>query len=412
MAEHDAALIDWRDDRSFADRYGFMVFAIVGSLAIVASKYFLLPTWLVALGAMVIMLLYALVVNLRGTGKLRSDQAGDNCYYLGLIFTLTSLAYAIFTFDPEKTATTIVQGFGIALATTILGLVLRVFFSQSRVDLYEIEDTARLKLAEAAGELRAELSRLALDFKDFTFGLKQSVTELRDEAQVSIAESSKQTISLINKLSEDITSSLASQSQNLAQSASELVKKTASVSRSLERHSGAIDDFAAAHELMTGNVRLIADATQGLKTSSDTILEQARSAGTIQSVTQQTMVGVDRAATQLNNSLDSMLQILAKLEQEFTARLEDLEQGPKQVADKALGAIARAADAVGAAMMRLASEQETAIKSVGSTTGELLKVVKGHNAELERELGASRENVQKVHGALVDMTAKLNDTVG
>ena len=411
MVERDAASIDWRDDRSLADRYGFLGFAIAGSIGILAAKYFVLPTWIVAVGAMVVMLLYALAVNIRGTGKLRSDQAGDNCYYLGLIFTLTSLAYAIFTFDPEDTATTIVQGFGIALATTILGLVLRVFFSQSRVDLYEIEDSARLNLAEAAGELRAELSRLALDFKDFAYGLKQSVSELRDEARLSIEDAAKQTVASINELSQEVSDSLKSQSQGLAQSANELAKKTASVSRSLERHSGAIDTFAEAHELISGNVKLIAKATESMKSNSETVLEQARAAGAIQATTRETIAGVDRAASRLSEGLASTLQTMSGFQREFATRLKELENGPKDTTDKALAAIAKAAESVEAAMTRLTSEQQSAISSVGSATEELLKMVRNHNTELERELGTSRENVQKVHSALVDMTAKLTDTV-
>ena len=47
------------------------------------------------------------------------DQAGDNCYYLGLIYTLASLRNAIATFDPDQNASGIVQT-SCALATTIL----------------------------------------------------------------------------------------------------------------------------------------------------------------------------------------------------------------------------------------------------------------------------------------------------
>src|SRR5437868_13705004 len=103
-------LKDALQERGLIDRYGFLGFALVGGLGIwIAKQTTHLDYKWIAGGAALMLIAYATVVSSRGTGKLRSDQAGDNCYYLGLIYTLVSLAHAIFTFDPADTATTIVQ---------------------------------------------------------------------------------------------------------------------------------------------------------------------------------------------------------------------------------------------------------------------------------------------------------------
>ena len=107
----------WSDrlrDRGFIDQWGLLGVAGAGVARIVTSKALGIETVWVAIGAVLLMFIYALVIGRAGTGRLRADQAGDNCYYLGLIYTLSSLSYAIFTFDPDGTATTVVQGFGIA----------------------------------------------------------------------------------------------------------------------------------------------------------------------------------------------------------------------------------------------------------------------------------------------------------
>src|SRR5690348_9486773 len=111
MDQPRIAFLNKLQERGLADQWGFAFFAAIGSLCIVAAKTFSVPAVWVAIGAIAIMLLYAGLIARYGSGRLRSDQAGDNCYYLGLIYTLASLAYAIFTFDPAHTATTIVQGF-------------------------------------------------------------------------------------------------------------------------------------------------------------------------------------------------------------------------------------------------------------------------------------------------------------
>lgn len=167
MEPRRTGLIDRLAERGLVDRWGFLLFALGGAACILVAKHSGLSPVLVAAAAAITMVLYAAVTQAKGTGRLRGDQAGDNCYYLGLIYTLTSLAYAIFLFDPAETATTIVQGFGIALATTIMGIVLRVFFNQTRVDLVETEDTARLELADAAGRLKAELAATVVSMNDF-----------------------------------------------------------------------------------------------------------------------------------------------------------------------------------------------------------------------------------------------------
>ena len=358
-------LIDRLQDRSLIDRYGFMLFAALGSLLILAAKHFSVDATFVSVAAVAIMVLYAIIVNARGTGKLRSDQAGDNCYYLGLIFTLTSLAYAIFTFDPDDTATTIVQGFGVALATTVVGLVLRVFFNQSRVDLYEIEESARLELTMAAGALRAELSQITLQIKDFTLGLQQSVEEVRDQANESIATAATSSVEAVRTLAGEVTTQLASQTSALATSANDLAKKTSSVSRSIERYSASVDEIAGSHEVIVGDVGRMAETTKKMTEHSQAILEQTRAVKDLQAETNLVMANAGETANRLKDGMAAALSTIQRFETQFSVRLDALEAGPKQTTDKALAAIAKAADAVDAAMGRLAIAQEAAINSVG-----------------------------------------------
>jgi hypothetical protein len=110
MTRSTPSLVDRLSDRGVIDRWGFLSFALLGSAAIIVAKSMNAPPVAVAVCAALSMVAYAVVVQSSGTGRLRADQAGDNCYYLGLIYTLCSLAYAIFLFDPANTATTIVQG--------------------------------------------------------------------------------------------------------------------------------------------------------------------------------------------------------------------------------------------------------------------------------------------------------------
>ena len=72
-------IIDRLRDRGFVDQWGFIFFAVIGFVAIVSAKFLGLATLYVALGSIFAMLAYAIVISQAGTGRLRADQAGDNC---------------------------------------------------------------------------------------------------------------------------------------------------------------------------------------------------------------------------------------------------------------------------------------------------------------------------------------------
>ena len=76
---------------------------------------------------------------------------------MGFLFTLTSLAVSLYQFSAAGSAEQIVQNFGIAIASTIAGITLRILFNQMRRDPVEVEATARMELAEASRRVKREL---------------------------------------------------------------------------------------------------------------------------------------------------------------------------------------------------------------------------------------------------------------
>src|SRR5258708_10818374 len=110
------------------------------------------------------MLAYALLITLARSIRLRDDQSGDNLYYMGFLFTLTSLGVSLYQFSATRAAEEIVQNFGIAIGSTIAGIGLRVIFNQMRRDPIEVERTMRLELAAAARPVRREIDSSVIEF--------------------------------------------------------------------------------------------------------------------------------------------------------------------------------------------------------------------------------------------------------
>lgn len=226
----------------WADKYLFFFLFMIGSTGIVYLKLFsLFPNYVAILYPVLLMLIYILVILNERRFLLREDRASDNAYYLGFLYTLTSLGVALYQFNESDDPTgEIISNFGIALTTTIIGLAARLLLQQLRTDTVEIEREARMHLANAVAEFKSEISESITTFQLFRLEAKQVLEEsFRDETkqtsvilrqklepiyqrlnevadnQVSLAKKSSSQLQLVNNAISDITNSATILRQNI-----------------------------------------------------------------------------------------------------------------------------------------------------------------------------------------------------
>src|ERR1700722_5623274 len=103
----------------------FGAFAVIGGLFILtAHALFPEARWPVAIFAVVLMWAFGFWENRYKQGK--EDRLGDNLYYLGLTYTLVSVAHALYEFTGVANVDRLVSDFSVALLTTLVGIVGRV----------------------------------------------------------------------------------------------------------------------------------------------------------------------------------------------------------------------------------------------------------------------------------------------
>jgi hypothetical protein len=205
---------------------------------------------------LLLMLLYAALLWMARYFRLRDDQSGDNLYYLGFLYTLTSLAVALKQFNIDDGAASIVSSFGIAIATTIMGIALRVLFNQMRQDPIEVESVARLELADAARKVRQELDSASFEFASFRRSLVQmqeetlreqrehserlvktlfeNLADLPDHTAKPLAAATQQSRDLIEELAKAVTERISTAGQTLSEQEKSLASSTKDVSISLQ----------------------------------------------------------------------------------------------------------------------------------------------------------------------------------
>lgn len=234
----------------------FLAFVLAGSAYIIWAKLANMPAFQVTTVPLVLMILYAATLALARYFRLRDDQAGDNLYYLGFLYTLTSLGVTLWQFKIEEGGEQIVTNFGVAIASTILGVALRVVFNQMRQDPVEVERVARLELADAARRVKGELDAATFEFSSFRRSIQQILQEnLRETREMferlakeifdglktipersaePLTTASKQSKDTLDKLAANLIEQLQSVGQKLTTQEEKIATATAGVASSLQ----------------------------------------------------------------------------------------------------------------------------------------------------------------------------------
>jgi hypothetical protein len=279
---------------------GLLFFAVVvfGSGYIIFSKLENFGAYAVTAVPVLIMIGYAATLGAR-LFRLRDDQSGDNLYYMGFLFTLTSLAVSLYQFSAAGSAEQIVQNFGIAIASTIAGITLRIMFNQMRRDPVETEAASRLELAEASRRVKRELESSILEFGYFRRTTQQSITDALDEVRESIGEAHQHFTGELKKLATSASlpfeesskisgATLASLnkrtvevleiSRQLVQEGEDLARNTTSIVQSIDALFARLTAHQTSEEAIgTQLVPVIQRLTESIDTLNDNAEDQARS---------------------------------------------------------------------------------------------------------------------------------------
>jgi ElaB/YqjD/DUF883 family membrane-anchored ribosome-binding protein len=278
---------------------GLLFFGVVitGSGYIIISKLNNFGALAVTSVPVLIMVGYAVLLGAR-LFKLRDDQAGDNLYYMGFLFTLTSLAVSLYQFSAAGSAEQIVQNFGIAIASTIAGITLRILFNQMRRDPVEVESTARMELAEASRRVKRELESTILEFGYFRRMTQQSVTDALDEARESIGQAHQDFKGELKKLASSTNSPFEEASKRSEQTLDGLNGRTIQVldvSRQLVREG-----------------EQLAKSTAKIVGAIDNLFIKLASRQTPEQIIQSELAPLIQSLTQALNSLHSSVETQAR----------------------------------------------------------------------------------------------------
>jgi hypothetical protein len=231
----------------------FFSFVIVGfAFLSIAKLANISPSLLVMISAG-LMATYAFFIIFVPATKLRLDVAGDNMYYLGFLYTLSSLAVAITVSEADQ----VLGNFGVAITSTILGIAARVAFNQMRSDPHEIEAASRVELSEATRRVTDELGETVLQLTKFRTLSMQVMAEGYEDVQKNVDSAAQEIFKSLKDTSDKNTKILA----NLSQSS--IIEQT-KLSASMTNLKRSNEELLTANQAMVSQMVSAAEAYQKL----------------------------------------------------------------------------------------------------------------------------------------------------
>lgn len=396
----------------------FALVFVVGAAAILLLKGLGASQWLVTTVPGLLMLAYAWSLWDFDEHEPRIPSAGDDLYYLGFLYTLTSMATSLYRFSTDGDTETIVTNFGIAIFTTILGMMLRIVMGQGVEEKAEtVDEEVRMHLADAARRLRGEIEFTVDEFRGFRErtreALEEGLTEVRErlgeaadtaakigeglgeieERTRAQAERTAEQWQKIGSQADEVCESLAVMSQKIAgfdfprafveratQLAAESMKdaveeRVAEIRRGTEELRSGVEEFRRGVEALTKDFaavalprvvsEAVAPATEDLRA---VCTELTASAG-----------GLNDSATAIRSALEGGRD-LASATDELRSGLDRVAGALTAVGDR----VAEVGGASGQSLSRSVERIEQANRGLEDSLTRVSSLVRGLTTELEK----------------------------
>lgn len=238
----------------------FFIVYVIGCLVTVFSSFFsqnYIPMAILC----VLMVAYFFVVyqlNIKNNLLLRNEQLGDSFYYLGFLFTITALAVSLISMnaDEEIQINSLLKNFGIAIVTTLFGLVGRILFSQFRENLDDMNERAEMEVAQSVRNLKTQLD--------------MSISLLKQQSQ-TIANNTDQTLkdssASLRRFMEENNKILQETTEKSKAVIEEFNKRASSISDKLSEVNIPTDKFKDFENSVSNIVTTLDNLDKGLKDS-------------------------------------------------------------------------------------------------------------------------------------------------
>ncbi len=322
----------------------FGAFAVLGGLSILAAHaLFPQARWPIAVLAVVLMLAFGFSERRYKQGQ--EDRLGDNLYYLGLTYTLVSVAHALWSFAGVVDVDKLVSDFSVALLSTLAGIVGRVLLYEHHASLKSAADTdqgmaqLRIEIEGAIGQMQEFRRGLALNLQQAGDSAVQSMSTAFTSLSTSANEMGDAAKAMNASLKKGATAfdktfgRIGEASDALGKRASELVEGTKvlkSVSEDLNGVMGSLKESVEQQSsALTATLEPLKETARGIRTELESLKGSvAPLAGSVGELTQQIETAKEEISlVQLKKSVSDARDAAENLRQNLRSVADTLAPG-------------------------------------------------------------------------------------
>ncbi len=287
-----------------------------------------------------------------------SERFADSLYYIGFILTLWALFFSmspLFARTVDFTSRDMIEKFGIALLTTVLGMTLRIALVQMRQTASDQEEESRAEIAEYVQKLNLEVRATLEEVHNFrTSAIEQAkgaathftdgMREISRQSGEAVATSNSRLLDGVNEVVAQIRDSTSEVlerlrrldvptdviSSQLRQSAEALSTEITSLRSVLERRT---NDFASALGGSVDSVNTISAEMRVLELSIKAVSDNVMNAGALATASVESN---KRFAEQATGAVESLARF-QHMAQGLTSILEQLNRAVESRGEKYIG---------------------------------------------------------------------------
>lgn len=243
----------------------FTAFTFGGCIYIAATKtYNVSAFWSMAVPVALMFIFLALSWML-GKMRMHDEQTGDNLYYMGFLYTLTSLGASLYNFGTGTSTDEVVRNFGVAITSTITGIALRILYNQMRRDPADIERAARHELADMTRRVRTEMENVTREFADFRRVSHQMLEEGFQEIAVQAEKNGEHIRTILDKLAMEAIKPVQETSAKLGAAMNENYEKIEGQFAEIAKKVGAAGDILdRANSSMSASTTRLGDQAENV----------------------------------------------------------------------------------------------------------------------------------------------------
>jgi hypothetical protein len=328
----------------------------------------------------------------RRNKEVSDEKFADSCYYLGFIFTITSIIFSLFDLPNIGTKMQdIAVRFGAAMVSTVAGLVVRVYLVSFKRDMSDVVKDAEEALFDASVRFRDNLVLANERLRDF-----HSAVDVA--AKDSVERVSTQVEALSKNHADKLTAFFA---ELVRQNQTTFTEVTSEVRAATMRLAKAVDNYS---EGMKANVNSVETRVLAF---TDTVAQR-----------------LERTTFPADYFSQQLAQPLAQVRQDAVALAAGVREASASVSrgsgllGAALGKLrnqASAADQAMESVLRLAAQQQavldaaqgqlTTLSRIEASLGKFDALLEQVSAELKSSSGASNEAVTEMQRVLEEVAA-------